>query len=68
MAARQSPELVSKLGKIILIALIAVSLIAMAARDPVGMWHLVVGIFSLCEKLINAVMVLFISLIGGKSH
>jgi multisubunit Na+/H+ antiporter MnhB subunit len=68
MAARQSPELVSKLGRLILIALIVTLLIAMMAHDPVGMWHFLEGALTLGGKLLNAVVVLFTGLLSGIFH
>jgi hypothetical protein len=66
--ARRSPELVGKLKKVVLIALVVPLLIAMVAQDPVGMWHFVVASFTLGVKLLNAVAVLLTSLISGTSH
>jgi branched-subunit amino acid transport protein AzlD len=68
MAARHSPELVGKLGKLIIIALIAALLITVVIRDPVGVWHLVVAVITFGLRLLNAVVVLLISLIGGASR
>jgi hypothetical protein len=68
MAARQSPELVGKLGKLFIIALIAALLMAVVVRDPVGVWHFAEAVITLGLRLLNAVVVLIISLISGISH
>jgi hypothetical protein len=67
-AARQSPELVGKLMKLILIALIVTLLMAVVIQDPAGVWHFVVATIGLGLKLLNAVVVLLISLINGITH
>jgi hypothetical protein len=59
---------VSTLKKLILIALLVPLLLAMVIHDPAGMWHFVVAAFNLGMKLLNAVAVLFTSLISGTSH
>jgi hypothetical protein len=56
------------LGKLIIIALIAALLIAVVIRHPVGVWHFVVAVITLGLRVLNAVVVLLISLIGGASR